>query len=99
MAVALLVNPPSMTAAQYDRVMLALEAAGAGTPPGRLYHACFGSGDQLRMVDVWESRESLDAFVGTLLRLPGEWEGLDPGVPEILDLHNEVVGLPVAFAV
>lgn len=99
MALALLVNPPSMTAAQYDDVMQALEEAGAGTPPGRLYHACFGGGDRLRIVDVWESPESLDAFLETLLRLPGEWEGLDPGVPEILDLHSEVVGLPVAVAV
>lgn len=72
MALALLVNPPSMTAAQYDDVMQALEEAGAGTPPGRLYHACFGSGDRLRIVDVWESPESLDAFLETLLRLPGE---------------------------
>jgi hypothetical protein len=51
------------------------------------------------MVDIWESRESLDAFIDTLLRLPGEWEGLDVGVPEILDLHSEVVGLPAAVAV
>ncbi|HYZ02185.1 MAG TPA: hypothetical protein VFA92_11880 [Candidatus Binatia bacterium] len=99
MALALCVNPPSMTAAQYDDVMSALEDAGAGSPPGRLYHACFGSGDQLRMVDIWESRESLDAFIETLLRLPGEWEGLDVGEPEILDLHREVVGLPAAVAV
>jgi hypothetical protein len=99
MALAFLVNPPSMTAAQYDDVMRALDAAGAGTPPGRLYHACFGTGDRLRMVDIWDSRESLDAFIDTLLRLPGEWEGLDPGVPEIVELHEERVGLPVAVAV
>lgn len=48
---------------------------------------------------IWESRESLDAFIETLLRLPGEWEGLDVGVPEVLDLHREVVGLPAAIAV
>ena len=86
-----------MTASQYDDVMRALEAAGAGDPPGRLYHACFGSGDQFRIVDIWESPESLDAFIQTLLRLPGQWEGLDPGEPEAAELHNAIVGrTPVA---
>jgi hypothetical protein len=92
MAFAFLVNPPSMTAAQYDEIMLALEAAGSGAPPGRLYHACVGSGDQLRIVDIWESREALDEFVLKLLRLPGEWEGLDPGNLEVAELHNVVEG-------
>jgi hypothetical protein len=97
MAFAFLVNPPSMTASQYDDVMRALDAAGAGDPPGRLYHACFGSGDHLRMLDVWESREALDAFVQTLLGLPGEWEGIDPGELEAAELHNMVFGrTPVA---
>ena len=97
MAFAFLVNPPSMTASQYDDVMRALDAAGAGDPPGRLYHACFGSGDQLRILDVWESREALDSFVRTLLDLPGEWEGIDPGELEAAELHNMVLGrTPVA---
>jgi hypothetical protein len=97
MAFAFLVNPPSMTASQYDDIMHALEAAGAGDPPGRLYHACIGSGDQLRIFDIWESREALDAFIDTLLRLPGEWEGVDPGEPEIVSLHNVAVArTPVA---
>jgi hypothetical protein len=97
MAFAFLINPSSMTASQYDEIMRALDTAGAGAPPGRLYHACFGSGDQLRMIDIWESREALDAFIGTLLRLPGEWEGLDPGEPEVVALHNVVVrGVPAA---
>src|SRR5919198_3284472 len=65
------------------RVMSALDAAGSGAPPGRLYHACVGSGDQLRIFDVWESREALDDFVLRLLRLGGEWEGLDPGELEV----------------
>jgi hypothetical protein len=92
MALALLVSPPSMTASQYDDVMHALKAAGAGAPPGRLYHACFGSCDQLRMIDVWESEEALYAFIERLLRLPGEWEGIDPGELETAELHNMVVG-------
>lgn len=92
MAFAFLVNPVSMTASQYDDVMRALEAVAADSPRGRLYHACFGSGDRLRIIDIWESQESLDAFIQTLLRLPGQWEGLDPGEPEAAELHNVIVG-------
>ena len=92
MAFAFLIEPPSMTAAQYDEIMHGLDAAGAGSPAGRLFHACLGSGDQLRILDIWESRESLDEFVESLLRLPGEWEGLDPGEPETVALHNVIVG-------
>lgn len=98
MAFALFIEPPSMTAAQYDDIMRGLDAAGAGAPAGRLYHACFGTGDQLRILDVWESQESLDAFVGTLLSLPGDWEGLDPGEPELAALYRVAVA-PAAAAV
>ena len=67
MAIALVFTPASMTAAHYDDVIKRLEAAGAGAPPGRLYHVCFGSGDRLRVVDVWESQETFDAFGRTLM--------------------------------
>lgn len=90
MAFAFLIEPPSMTAAQYDEIMRGLDAAGAGSPPGRLFHACYGTGDQLRILDIWESREALDGFVDTLLRLPGEWDGLEPGEPETVALHNVI---------
>lgn len=92
MAFAFVVTPVTMTASQYDDVMRALDEAGAGCPPGRLYHACFGSGDHLRIVEIWESQEAHDAFIETLLRLPGKWDGLDPGEPEAAELHNVVVG-------
>lgn len=97
MAFALLISPPSMRTSQYDEIMRALDRAGAGEPPGRLCHTCFGSGDRLRILDVWESREALDAFLGTLLRLPGDWgEGLDPGELEITALHNLTGSRPAA---
>jgi hypothetical protein len=53
MAISIYVNPASLTAAQYDDISGRLDAAGAGKPAGRLYHACFGSGDKLQVFEIW----------------------------------------------
>ena len=36
-----------MSARQYDECIKRLQKAGAGHPPGRVYHACFGSPENL----------------------------------------------------
>ena len=80
---------PKMTTEQYDECMKRLNAAGAGAPAGRLYHACYGAGDRLRVFDVWESKESFDNFGPTLMPILQEI-GIDAGVPEIVEAHNVV---------
>jgi hypothetical protein len=55
-----------MSAEQYDAVLQRLEAAGAGAPPGRLHHVSYGSRDNLQVIDVYDSPQSLEAFGGTL---------------------------------
>ena len=62
MAIAVVFTPPSMSAKQYDEIIRKLERAGAGKPKGRRQHVCYGSGDQLRVFDIWESPESVEAF-------------------------------------
>jgi hypothetical protein len=84
-------NPASMSAAQYDDVIKRLDAAGAGKPAGRLYHACFGSGDKLQVFDVWESQQAFDKFGETLMPILQQ-VGLDPGQPMIEQVHNLIPG-------
>jgi hypothetical protein len=91
MALAILFTPPSMTAEQYDEAIRRLETAGAGAPPGRRYHVCFGTGASLRVLDVWDSQEAFNAFGQTLMPILQEL-GLDPGRPEIAEVHNSIVG-------
>ena len=55
-----------MSADQYDAVLQRLEAAGAGAPAGRLHHLSYGSPDNLLVIDVYDSPQSLEAFGGTL---------------------------------
>ncbi len=91
MAISVYVNPASMTAAQYDDIIGRLDAAGAGQPAGRLYHACFGSGDKLQVFDIWESQQAFDKFGETLMPIVQE-VGLDAGQPMVEPVHNLIPG-------
>jgi hypothetical protein len=86
-----------MTLEQYHEIMGRLAAAGAARPAGRLYHACFGSDDQLRVFDVWEDAESFVAFTQTLVVVAKEL-GIEPGAAAITDLHNVIAGDAAARA-
>src|SRR2546428_11575632 len=86
-----LFSPRSMNVKQYDECIKKLEAAGAGRPPGRLYHACFGSGDKLRVFDIWDSQESFNRFGQTLMPILNDM-ALDPGQPEVAEIHNVIRG-------
>jgi hypothetical protein len=84
-------TPKGLTEKTYAEVMKRLEAAGAGAPPGRLHHACYGASDALRVVDVWDTMGSFEAFGGTLVPILTSL-GVDPGKPEITNVHNIVRG-------
>ncbi len=90
MAFAIAFKPVGMDVARYDECIRRLEAAGAGAPAGRLYHACHGSGDQLLVFDVWDSMETFQAFGPTLGPIL-QALGVDPGTPEITPVHNVMV--------
>jgi hypothetical protein len=87
MAVAFLSTPASMTAEQYDRVIEQLEASGAGDPPGRRYHACFGPAHHLTMFDVWDSVDEFHAFGVTLMPILAK-EQIEMAPAEPLVIHR-----------
>lgn len=91
MAIAILFTPSSMKASQYDEIIKQLENAGAGTPPGRLSHLCFGTDGSLRVLDVWESQETFNTFGQTLMPIL-QRVGVNPGQPEISEVHNRIEG-------
>lgn len=83
--------PKSMSSGKYDEVIKRLEAAGAGSPKGRLFHVAFGSRDALRVSDIWETQEDFDRFGQTLMPILQE-VGVDPGTPEFIETHNIIAG-------
>ena len=91
MAIGIYFAPTAMSADQYDTIVRKLEAAGAGHPAGRSYHACFGSAGKLAVFDVWDSQAAFDRFGETLMPILKE-VGADPGQPQVMPIHNVIVG-------
>ena len=86
MALTVLFTPKSLNAAQFDEILRRLEEAGASTPKGRLHHVCYGSGDQLQVMDVWESEETFGQFGQQLMPILQQL-GIDVGQPAVSPIH------------
>ena len=50
---------------------------------------CFGTDGKLKVSEIWDSREQLEAFGERLMPLLAE-VGIDPGEPELIEIHNIV---------
>jgi hypothetical protein len=80
-------SPPSLTAEQYDEVVRRLTDDGVFPADGLDYELCFGSDGDLKVSQVWDSQEQLDAFGERLRPILAEME-INPGEPEVLEVHN-----------
>lgn len=87
MSLLILFSPPSLTAKQYDDAVRRLNEEGVFPADGLDYEICFGSGDNLKVSQVWDSREQLDAFGARLMPILAEL-GINPGEPEVVEVHN-----------
>lgn len=57
---------------------------------GLEYHVCFGTEGNLRVSEIWDSREQLAAFGERLMPILAD-AGIEFSAdPEILDVHNIV---------
>ncbi len=91
MAFVMRVAPQGFTADKYDEVTSKLEAAGESAPAGRLYHVCFGDKENLRVSDIWDTRENFDRFfaiVGSIM----QDLGIPQAEPEFFEIHNVIEG-------
>jgi hypothetical protein len=64
--IAVYVKPWTMTIAQYHEDHERLDASGA-IPHGRRHHSCFGTDGHLRVFEIWDSQEDLNASVEHLV--------------------------------
>lgn len=49
------------------------------------YHVCFGTNGNLRVSEIWDSQEQLDAFGEQLMPVLSEVGIPDPGEPEVME--------------
>jgi hypothetical protein len=91
MSLAIYFKLKSMTSTNYEETIARLEKAGQGSPKGRIYHASFGSKDDLHVMDIWDSKENFEKFGQTLLPILNQL-GVDPGTPDIKEVYNIIEG-------
>ena len=88
MSIVVRFNPTSLTAEKYDATLPRIEEAGEWPPDGLDYHVCFGSEGNLRVSEIWDSREQFEAFGERLLPILAD-AGIEfSGPPEIFEVHN-----------
>jgi hypothetical protein len=77
----------NVTTEQYDDTIRRLEKVGDWPPAGLEYHVAFKSDGKFRVSEIWDSREQFEAFGQRLMPVLDE-VGIEPGQPEMLEIHN-----------
>ena len=83
-------TPANLTTEKYNEAIRRLEEAGAWPPDGLEYHVFFGSEGNLRVSEIWDSREQFEAFGEPLMPILAEVGIEFSGAPEVLEVHNIV---------
>jgi hypothetical protein len=76
-----------VTTDQYDETIRRLEKSGDWLPDGLDYHVAFKADGRFRVSEIWDSREQFDAFGERLMPVLKD-VGIEPGKPELLEIHN-----------
>ena len=82
-------TPSTLTTDQYDETIRRLEKSGDWLPEGLESHVAFKSNGNLRVSEIWHTQEQFDAFGERLMPVLKD-VGIDPGQPEVLEIHNIV---------
>ena len=82
-------SPPSMTAEQYDTIVERLYKEGIHPDPGLELELCFGTGDQMKVSLLFDSKEHFESFGAKIGPVLSEM-GMDPGEPEVIELHKVI---------
>ena len=91
MSIVVRLSPMNVTKAKYDEVASRLESAGMWpNPDGLEYHVLFGSEGNLRVSEIWDSREQFDAFGEHLRPILADVEIGFSADPEIFEVQNIV---------
>jgi hypothetical protein len=83
-------TPTNLTTEKYDESLRRLEEAGEFPPDGLEYHFFFGSEGDLRVSEIWDSREQMDAFGERLMPILADIGIEFSGPPEVFEVRNVV---------
>jgi hypothetical protein len=89
MSIVVRFNPTNLTREKYDATNQRFEEAGLEFPPeGLELHVCFGSDGDLRVSEIWDSREQFEAFGERLMPVLTEGGIEFSGEPDVFEVHN-----------
>ncbi len=89
MSVLIRFAPESLTAEQYDSAVHRLTEEGILPADGLDYEICFGEGDKMKVSQVWDTKDHLDAFGARVMPILAEL-GIEPGEPELVGVHSTI---------
>ena len=90
MSVVIRFNPTNVTREKYDESLRRLKEAGPWPADGMDYHVLFGSEGNLRVSEIWDSREQFEAYGETLMPILTDLGIEFSGEPEFFEVHNIV---------
>jgi hypothetical protein len=90
MSIVVRFNPTNVTTEKYHESIRRLDEAGTWPPDGLEYHVLFGSEGNLRVSEVWDSREQLEAFGERLMPILADIGIEFSADPEIFEVHHIV---------
>jgi hypothetical protein len=82
--------PVGTTTEQYEEVLGRITESGNWPPDGLDYHVAFGPSSDLRVSEIWDSREKWEAFFEHLMPLLADAGIQVAGEPEVFEVHNTV---------
>ena len=80
-------HPANLTPENYDESHAKVQAAGF-PPEGLDYHVCFGSDGNLKVSEIWNSREQFEAFGKRLMPILAGAGIQLASPPDIFEVHN-----------
>ena len=90
MSVLVRFTPTNVTKEKYEESLRRLKEAGDFPPEGMELHVAFGPEDNMRVSEVWDSREQLQAFGDRLMPILTDIGIEFSGEPEIIEVHNVI---------
>ena len=89
MSIVVRFQPVNLTKEKYDSTNQKLEEAGVEwLPDGLDLHVCFGDDGDLKVSEIWDSREQMEAFGEKLMPVLAD-AGIEfSGEPQIFEVHN-----------
>lgn len=90
MSIVVRFSPTNLTAEKYDESIRRLEEGGAWPPDGLDYHVFFGPEGDMRVSEIWDSQEQLEAFGERLMPILDEIGMEFSGAPEVFEVHNVI---------